>query len=618
MSLGLLLVVAFGGSLLTYLLGKISSRIRDAFAVLVSLALVAMVASLYGRTLEGPSYTGFLGVPLVLRLGALQWLFAMAVTAVGSLSAIFSLSYMKGRERTSFYYSMLLLVNAAMLGLVLSGDLLSFFIFWEIMSWSTFLLISYNGGPALAAGMKYFVMSIVGSLAMLAGVLSLYGSSGTLEFTGVASAISSASSGYVLVILVLFGVGFGTKSAVWPFHAWLPPAHSEAPSPFSAVLSGVLIKMGVYGFLLILFVIVGLKRFLSLGPGLVGFGGILSIVGAVTILVPTFIALLQDDAKRLLAWSTVAQAGYIILGISFGTSLSVAGGVLHFVSHAAFKALLFMVVGAVEYRTGGVRDLNSLGGLIKRMPVTFTLALIGVCGLVGVPLTNGFVSKWLIYKALILERSPFLAFAALFGTWGTVLYSYKFLHGIFLGQMPERYADLERPPLSMRLPMTILSLVVILFGVLPGIPLAVVNTIGVSFGLQSLHVTPWGIASDTGALNMINIFAGVLVSFVVAWFVFKAGARSVAVDQADNYAAGAAVPRDRYNYSVRFYDPLHRMIAPYLRDFVDAFYVGLAAWIARLGNGLRRIYTGYVGDYAMYIVLFLATLIFVQITWSPW
>jgi NADH-quinone oxidoreductase subunit M len=277
-----------------------------------------------------------------------------------------------------------------------------------------------------------------------------------------------------------------------------------------------------------------------------------------------------------------------------------------------------MVVGAVEYRTNGVRDLDSLGGLIKRMPVTFIVAVIGVCGLIGVPLTNGFVSKWLIYKALILEGSPFLAFAALFGTWGTILYSYKFLHNIFLGQLPQRYEDTKRAPFTMLLPMTILSVVVVLFGVLPGIPLGVINSIGVSFGFESLHVTPWGIASDTGALNTVNVLVAVLVGFVVVWSVFRSGARSVSVGQADNYAAGAAVPRDKYQYSVQFYAPLRRMMAPYLKDLVDSFYMRLAGWVGALGDGLRRIYTGYVGDYAMYIVLFLAVLIFVQITWSPW
>jgi len=618
MSLEVLLAIALGGSLVTYLLSGVNARLRDGFAVLVSLAVAAGVASLYGRSDSTAFQTGFLGMRLVLRTGPLPWLFAMTVSSIGCLSVIFSLAYMRGRERTGFYYAMLLLIDAAMLGVVLSGDLLSLFIFWEVMSWSTFLLISYNGGPALAAGMKYFVMSITGSLAMLVGVVLVYATAGTLALPGVAAAVSTASSGFRLAVLLLFGVAFAVKNAVWPFHAWLPPAHSEAPSPFSAVLSGVLIKMGVYGFLLLMYVVVGMRGFLSLGWRLLPFHMILSIIGAVTIIVPTFIALLQTDAKRLLAWSTVAQAGYIFLGISFGTSLGVAGGTLHFLSHAVFKALLFMVAGAVEYRTGGVRDLNSLGGFIKKMPVTFVVALIGVSGLIGVPLTNGFVSKWLIYKTLILEGSPFLAFVALIGTWGTVLYSYKFLHNIFLGQLPRQYEDLEPAPASMRLPMTILAAVVLLFGVVPGIPLRAIDAIGSSFGFVGLHAASWGVAAESGAINMVNIFTAVVVGLVIAWLIFRAGARGVRVDQADSYAAGAAVPPDKYQYSVDFYGPLRRMMAPWLVDRADAFFMGLAARVGELSDGVRRVYTGFVGNYVMYVVLFLAALILVQIVWSPW
>jgi len=618
MSLPVLLALALGGSLLTYILSGINARLRDAIAVIASLTVAAAVASLYGRTVETTLGTGFLGFPLVLRIGPLSWLFAMAVSAIGCLSVIFSLSYMRGKGRTGFYYAMLLLVDAAMLGVVLSGDLLSLFIFWEVMSWSTFLLISTNGGPALAAGMKYFIMSITGSLAMLVGIVWIFATTGTMQFSGVAAGLSAAAPGTRLGVLVLFGIAFGVKSAVWPFHAWLPPAHSEAPSPFSAVLSGVLIKMGVYGFLLTMYVVIGMRGFLSLGWRALPVHTILAIIGAVTIIVATLIALAQNDAKRLLAWSTVAQAGYIFLGISFGTAVAVAGGILHFLSHAVFKALLFMAAGAVEYRTGGVRDLDSLGGLIKKMPVTFAAALIGVCGLIGVPLTNGFVSKWLIYKTLIVDGSPFLAFIALIGTWGTVLYGYKFLHNIFLGQLPEKYANLKPAPFSMRLPMVILALVVVLFGVLPGIPLAVVDAIGSSFGFATLGVIPGGIAGETGTINMVNIFAAIIVGVVLAWLIFRAGARGARVGQADSYAAGGPVPTDRYQYSVHFYAPLQRMLAPWLRDPVDAFYGGLGARVVKLSDGLRRIYTGLVADYVMYVMLFLGALILVQIVWRPW
>jgi len=618
MSLELLLIIAFGGAFLTYLLGKISSGLRDFFAVFISLVLVAVIAFLYGKPLHKAFYSGFLGLPLVLRLNMLSWFFAITIAVVGALSIIFSLSYIKGRERTDFYYLMMLLVNASMLGIVLSGDLVSFYIFWEIMSWSAFLLISYNRGPALAAGMKYIIMSVLGSAAMLVGMLSLYASYGTLSISEIAPQIASASPGYILFLLMLFFVAFGIKNAVWPFHTWLPPAHSEAPSPFSAVLSGILVRMGMYGFLVIFYVILGLKLFLGLGRGLYSFHYILAWIGIINIVIPTFIAMLQNDSKRLLAWHGVGQGGYMVLGVALGTSLGVTGGIFHIVNHTSYIALLFLVVGAVEYRTNGIRDLNSLGGLIKRMPITFIGALIGVCGLIGLPLTNGFVSKWLIYKSLILQGHPFLAFGALIGTWGTILSLYKFLHNMFLGQLPERYNGIKKAPVSMQFPIIILSLIIILFGILPGIPLKVINSIVTSFGLQSLNINIWGIASETGALNTINIFAAILVVGLMVWLIFRAGRKAEPLPQEDTYAAGAAIPREKYHYTVDFYNPLYRMISPYLRDVIDEFYSWIATGVKGLCNGIRHVYTGDVGYYVMYIILFLSSLIFVQIMWGIW
>jgi len=616
-SLEILLIIAFGGALLTYVLGKISHRARDSFAVFISLVLVVMVAYFYGKTIEKAFYFGFFGLPLVLRINMLSWFFAITIAVVGALSIIFSLSYIRTREKTDFYFLMMLLVNAAMLGIVLAGDLVSFYIFWEIMSWSAFLLISYNRGPALAAGMKYIIMSIIGSVCFLVGMLSLYVSFDTLNISQIASAIASASSGYILFILIAFGIAFGIKNAVLPFHTWLPDAHSEAPSPFSAVLSGILIKMGTYGFLLLLYVIMGLKLFLGLGRGLFSFHSILCFLGAVTIIIPTFIAMLQTDAKRLLAWSTVGQAGYIILGIAFGTNLALAGGIFHFFNHALFKALLFLAVGAVEFRTR-TRDLDSLGGLAKKMPVVFIATLVGICALIGVPLTSGFVSKWLIYKTLILEGSPFLAFFALAGTWGTILYSYKLVHNVFLGQLPEKYKDIQKSPISMQLPMIVLSVAILVFGILPGIPLKVINAIGTSFGFESLNVNLWGITSETGTLNTINIFSAVLVAAVLSWLLFRLGAKSVSVPQEDSYAAGAYTPVDKYHYTAEFYNPLYRMIKPFLRDVIDEFYYWIASSVRSLAGSVRRIYSGDVGYYVMYIILFLAVLIFVQMRWKIW
>jgi len=616
MSLEILLITAFGGALLTYLAGKVSYKGRDFLAVVISLVLVVFVACLYGKAPEKTFYSVFFGIPFILRLNMLSWFFAIAISSLGALCTIFSLSYMKGRERTNFYYLTMLVVNAAMLGIILAGDLVSFYIFWEIMSWSTFLLISYNKGPALAAGMKYIIMSIVGSLAMLVGMLSLYTTYGTLNISEISAVIASASSGYILFILIIFGIAFGIKNAVMPLHTWLPDSYAEAPSPFTAVLSGMLTRMGVYGFLLLMYVIVGLHNVIT--PRLLSYHYILAWLGAITIVIPTFIAMLQNDAKKLLAWHGIGQGGYMILGIAFGTSLGVAGGIFHTLNHAIYIALLFMSVGAVQYRTGGERDLNSLGGLIKKMPIAFIGGLLGIAGLMGVPLTNGFVSKWLIYKTLILQRSPFLAFAALIGTWGTILSVYKFLHNMFLGQLPEKYENVKPAPFSMQLPIIILSAAILLFGILPGIVLKVINAIETSFGFESLNVTLWGITSESGTLNTINIFFAVLIVGIIVWTVFRLGAKSVSVRQDDSYAAGAHIPKDKYHYTSEFYNPLYRMIKPFLRDVIDEFYYWIASSVQRLSGSVRRVYAGDVGYYVMYIILFLAFLIFVQLKWKLW
>jgi len=613
-----MLIVAFGSAALVYLAGKVHARLRDALAVLSSLVLVGLTALSYGAWGEFAYVPDFLGLELVLRLNLLAWFFAITVAAVVSLSTIFSLSYMRRKESANFHYSATLAVEGAMLGIVFAGDLLSFFIFWEIMSWSAYLLISCNRGRALDAGLKYIIMSLVGSCGMLIGLLAVYTGLGVLRIPLVAEQMQAASPGFVLLVLLTFGLGFGIKSAMVPFHIWLPDAHSEAASPFSAVLSGVLIKMGIYGFVLLMYVLVGLKLLLGVGAGWLTFRHILCWLGAITVVVPTFIAVLQSDAKRLLAWSSIGQIGYIILGLSFGTPLAFAGGVFHALNHAMCKALLFLAVGAVEHNTGGVRDLNDLGGLAKRMPVTFACALVAGLGLIGIPLTSGFVPKWLIYRSLIEDGYPFLALAALIGTWGAILYVYKLLHNIFLGQLPEKHREVPRAPLSMRIPMLLFGLAILVFGVAPGIPLRAVQGIGRSLGLAQLKVTPWGLASEAGALNMLNICFAIVVAFAAVFLLMRLGAKGRAVAQEDSYAAGSAVPVGRYHHTVDFYGPLSRMISPYLKDRVDEFYSWLAAKGREVADLTRKMYTGYAGTYVLYIVSFLALLIFLQLMWEVW
>jgi len=614
----IILATAFASAGLVYIAGRVHPRLRNSVAVVSSLGLVGLIAYGHGDSSELVYVRDFLGMELVLKLNSLAWFFAIYIAIINAGSIVFSLSYMEGKERLDFYYSMMLLVSAGMLGIVLSGDFLSFYIFWEIMSWSTYLLISYRRGPALHAGMKYIVMSLVGSCAMLVGILSLYAVCGTLHISQLGQAIAGSSPGYIVFILLAMGIAFGVKFAIVPLHTWMPDAHSEAVSPFSAVLSGVLVRMGMYGFLLIMYSVVGLKTVLELGRGGLDFHYLFAWLGALTIVIPTFIALLQDDAKRLLAWHGIGQGGYMILGMAFGTSLGAAGGIFHTINHGSYIALLFLVVGAVEYRTGGVRDLNRLGGLIKKMPVAFIGCLVGIMGLIGMPLTNGFVSKWLIYKTLILEQHPFLAFMAFLGTWGTILSVYKLLHNVFLGQLPEQYREVRRSPVSMQIPILFFCFVIFLFGILPGIPLRAIQSIQNAMGFAPLELTLWGVADEAGILNTLNIAFAIVIAFSVVFLLTRLAPSPRRVSQEDSYAAGAAVPANRYHHTVEFYNPLYRMISPYLKDRADQFYYWIGGRVCGFFDVTRRIYTGYAGTYVLYIISFLGLLMFLQLVWKIW
>ena len=608
------LLIGFGGAFLVYLLGKISARVRDFFAILLSVVLVVLVSLMYRTPGIELTYFSFLDYPLRLKMDWISWFFGIAVVSINLFAMIFSLSDMNHKKRLNLFYFLMLLVNAGMLGVVFSGDLISFYIYWEIMSWSTFLLISFKK-EGWSAGLKYIILSIIGSFSMLVGMLVIYSQLGTFNISAIMEQMHTLSPGYIFSTLLLFSISFGIKNALMPLHTWLPDAYTESESPFSAVISGMLTRMGIYGFLLILFVIIGLGRYLEVGSG--GYSFILSWLGAITIIMGTFIALLQNDAKKLLAWHGIGQGGYMILGIAYGSSLAVAGGIFHTLNHAIYIVLLYFSVGAVEYRTH-TRDLNSLGGIIKKMPIAFMGALLGISGLIGVPLTNGFVSKWLLYKSLILNHSPFLAFAALIGTWGTILSVYKFLHNMFLGQLPEKYSNIDKAPFSMQFPILVFSFTIILFGVLPGIPLNIIGKMMKNMGFASMQVNIWGIVTEMGTLNTVNIFFAIILVVFGIYILYRIGFRSKRVTQEDTYAAGHPAPRDKYAYTSEFYAPLFREMKPIFREWVSIFFEKIVKFGGTLSDTIRKIYVGDLGTYVLYIVLFLAFLLILRMGWNLW
>ena len=612
MSLELLLATPFIGGLLTYIGGKVHRWVRNLIAVLFSLATVGEMAMYYNTTFKGVVWGSLFGSKLVLQTNPITWLFLFIVTAISLLVIVFSIDDMKKEEDEivlDSYYMQLLFVEGAMVGIVLAGDLITFFMFWEIMSWTSYFLIVHGGKKSMAAGYKYIIMSVIGAYAMFIAIAMLYAKTHSLVYSDVALALSQASPSFIIWTVVLLSVGFFVKAAVMPLHTWLPDAHSEAPSPVSPLLSGVLIKMGAYGLFIVFYGLLSVNLAKNIMPSVFSTPILLYIIqwlAALSIVLATFLAIMQEDAKRLLAYSSVSQIGYVVLGLATGTSLGVAGGLFHALNHAIFKGLLFLAVGAVIYRTG-TRNMSELGGLVKKMPFTFTALLLGIIALAGVPPLNGFVSKWMIYEALIQKKEVFLLIMAFVGSTGAFLYVYRLIHSLFLGQLPEKYENVKDVPILMQIPIWILALSTIVYGIFPGLAMDVIVKGMKLFGFTPIAYNLFGFPEGTamGSLTVINIAAVLMTAFVAVFIIFILFPKTRQVSQYDNYASGQELTPDfKYNYSFGFYMSFGRVIKPILSMSIERVYNYWIDAFKIFGDYyMRRIYTGNLETYNSYIVI---------------
>ncbi len=612
MSLELLLATPFIGGLLTYIGGKVHRWVRNIFAVLFSLLTLGEMSLFYNTTFKGDVWGSLFGSKLILQTNPITWLFLLIVTSISLLVIVFSVDDMKHEEDhivLDSYYMQLLFVEGAMIGIVLAGDLITFFMFWEIMSWTSYFLIVHGGKKSMDAGYKYIIMSIIGAYAMFVAIAMIYSKAHSLVYPDVALVLSQSSPTFTIWIIILLGVGFFVKAAVMPLHTWLPDAHSEAPSPVSPLLSGVLIKMGAYGLFIIFYGLMSANLAKNIMPSIFSTPVLLYIVqwlAALSIVLATFLAIMQEDAKRLLAYSSISQIGYVVLGLATGTSLGVAGGLFHALNHAIFKSLLFLAVGAVIYRTG-TRNLSDLGGLVKKMPFTFVALVVGIIALAGVPPLNGFVSKWMIYEALLQKKEVFLLIMAFVGSTGAFLYVYRLVHSIFLGQLSQKHENVKDVPILMQIPMWVLVIATVIYGIFPGLAMDVIVKGMKMFGFAPIAYNLYGFpqGSTMGALKVINIASVLMISFVVAWIFFLLFSKSRKVSQYDNYAAGQVVtPELKYNYSFGFYMSFGRVIKPIFKISIERIYNYWVDAAKIFGDYyMRRVYTGNLETYNSYIVI---------------
>ncbi|MFA4842242.1 MAG: proton-conducting transporter membrane subunit [Candidatus Omnitrophota bacterium] len=418
-------------------------------------ALKASATSVLVYTIGGwkPPY----GICLV--LDGLSVLMLVTVNLVAFLVCVYSVSYMeKYTDRTKFF-TLFFLMLCGMNGLVVTGDLFNLFVFLEIASISSYALVAFGTeAEELEASFKYAIMGSVASSFIFIGIAFLYGFTSTLNMADMARVISEKPQMWLVpFVSVLFLMGFGLKAALVPFHAWLPDAHSSAPASISAMLSGVLIKtLGIYAMIRIFFNIFGITQALQ---------SALMFLGALSMLVAVILALSQWDLKRLLAYHSISQVGYVVLGLGLGTPLGILGGLFHLFNHSVFKSLLFLNSGAIDYAVG-TRDLKEMSGLRKKMPVTAATNFIASMSIAGIPPFNGFFSKLLIIFACIEKGYIGYALAAVAASILTLASFMKVQKFAFLGELKEKYAEVKEAPLAMQFSMVCLALVCIFGGLL--------------------------------------------------------------------------------------------------------------------------------------------------------
>ncbi len=602
-TLFVLILILAGGALLSYLAYLAKPVLGQAMIWLVALASPAyFFTQIHVGDVAQLSLGGF---NLEWGFNAYSWVFALLVMVLAPLALIYSTAYMKGKERLATFYFSYTLSILGMMGILMSRDLISLFIFWEIMTWSSYLLVIFLGKSVEKTGIKYMIFSAIGAYAMFMAIVILNRELQSFALDTIIANFSSMSTSIQIETGLLLLLGFSVKAAVMPLHVWAPGAYSNTPMSYTAVFSGGLSKMGVYGIGLVLLNLYSHSNNHHLGIALAWLGAITAVMG-------TFRAIFTNDAKKLLANSSVAQLGYIVAGLGLGTELSVFAGIYLAILHGAFKGTLFMAVGAVE-RQAGTTDMTKVSGLIKNMPWTFFAALVAIIALAGIPPVGGFVGKWMLYEAMINSNHLYLVILIFLSSTAAFLYSFRFLFGLFLGQQEEETKDVKEAPATMVVPMLLLALFLIVMGSYPGFifkPIAAgmadLGFEGVPWHMSVLY-NMWG---DSVNLTYVSLtFGTVFVLGLIYITLIGRKHTKHRVSTKDIHTAGEIPkPEDNLHYALDFYKPFERVLNPILKYKLDKYYSDFGNGLEALFNFFRRIYTGNGQTYALYVILFLVTL----------
>ncbi|MDZ4167457.1 MAG: monovalent cation/H+ antiporter subunit D family protein [Coriobacteriia bacterium] len=476
--LALLIVVPLTGAVITPVVGR-TRAVRSAnwsLGVMLATSVIALVLVVQVARAGPFSYVvgGWLA-PYGIELRFDEFGAVIAVICLlGTLAMVFSRRYAAramAEQRIPYYYALLLLNLTGMIGFAVTGDLFNLFVFMEILSLSGYALVAVSGEKiAEMAAFKYLIMGAISSLVILLAIGILYALTGSLNMADVTERLGGAPAAPLAVAFGALTLGFMVKAAAFPLHIWLPDAHAIAPSPVSAILSGLVVKVGIIGMLRVYQI--------AYGSGAVDMrtlNHVLMWLGALSIVMGAFFAVFQDDIKMMLAYSTISNIGYIILGLGLASSYGMIGASVHVFNHAIIKATLFLGAGALIFQTGK-RTLTDLAGVGHAMPWTVAAISVGAISIVGIPPTAGFVCKWYIALGAVQAGHPFFAFALVFGALFIFIYYIRMVNAFYFRQ-PRDPAILEvtEAPASMLVPVLILASLCLIMGVMGSVPLSFIE-----------------------------------------------------------------------------------------------------------------------------------------------
>lgn len=466
----------FLGAFLVEIFGSKNKTVRNILAVgAAAIAFAEIVALIKPVMIDGKVISYWMGswepvngyaIGIGYEIDQLNLFFALLVVSTFLFSGIYSLKYMERDHHLGHYYTLYLMLSGSVLGLVLTGDIFNMFVMIEIMTFACVALAAFRSRQkgALEASFKYLVIGSMGSSFTLFGITLLYAQCHTLNMAQLSSILSTTHTPTTTLALGMLVAGFGVKAYLVPFHTPAADSYTVAPASVSMMFSGMVNKAGVYGMIRLLYII-----FRSMDSTAVQ--TLLTVIGAVTMFVGVTMALSQHDFKRLLAFHSISQIGYVITAAGLGTALGLTGGLFHAMNHTLFKGLLFLCAGAVFYATGST-NLDELGGLSKRMPKTTICFLVGAFSIAGLPPFNGFASKWMIYQATYEKAVTtghigyaLVTVVALVVSVMTLASFIKVTQAVFFGQTPLTCRKAKEVPFAMRLPMWIMSVLCLLTGV---------------------------------------------------------------------------------------------------------------------------------------------------------